>query len=83
LGSILGVFHSKHWVTLLGVPLVLLRQEIVFILFIEPGVNVMITNFFDFADFCRKHLAFFLKTNVMIQFCHNSVFFSAKIFLKS
>jgi hypothetical protein len=30
-----------------------------------PGVNVMITIFYDFPQFSAKKLAFFLNTNVM------------------
>jgi hypothetical protein len=33
----------------------------------SPGVDVMITDFFDFCQFWSKKMAFFLKTNVVIQ----------------
>jgi hypothetical protein len=33
----------------------------------KPGVDVMITNFCDFCQFSAKKLAFFSKTNVMIN----------------
>jgi hypothetical protein len=41
----------------------------------EPGVDVMITIFCDFCQFSAKKLAFFSKTNVMIQFLHNLALF--------
>jgi hypothetical protein len=57
-----------------------------------PGVDVMITNFCDFCLFSAKKLAFFSKTNVIIEILHNLALFcvktpifaifSAKIFLK-
>jgi hypothetical protein len=61
------------------------------VLCLEPGVDVMIT---IFCDFSAKKLAFFLKTNVMINFLKKFSFvlsqkrqffakFSAKIFKKS
>jgi hypothetical protein len=57
----------------------------------RPGVDVMITIFCDFRQFSAKKLAFFSKTNVMINFfkiwlCFEtktpffSLNFSAKIF---
>jgi hypothetical protein len=36
-----------------------------------PGVDVMITIFCDFWQFSAKKLAFFSKTNVMINILHN------------
>jgi hypothetical protein len=39
------------------------------------GVDVMITIFCDFCQFSVKKLAFFSKTNVMIQFLHNLALF--------
>jgi hypothetical protein len=62
---------------------------------LKSGVDVMITIFCDFRQFSAKKLAFFSKTNVMIQFLHNLALFwvknanffcwifSSKIFLKS
>jgi hypothetical protein len=41
----------------------------------HPGVDVMITIFCDFCQFSAKKLAFFSKTNVMIQFLHNLALF--------
>jgi hypothetical protein len=41
----------------------------------EAGVGVMITIFCDFCQFSAKNLAFFSKTNVMIQFLHNLALF--------
>jgi hypothetical protein len=35
---------------------------------LAPGVDVMITIFCDFRQFSAKKLAFFSKTNVMINF---------------
>jgi hypothetical protein len=37
----------------------------------RPGVDVMISIFFDFRQFLPKILAFFSKTNVMIKYFHN------------
>jgi hypothetical protein len=34
----------------------------------KPGVDVMITIFGDFSQFSAKKMAFFLNTNVMINF---------------
>jgi hypothetical protein len=34
----------------------------------QPGVDVMITIFGDFSQFSAKKMAFFLNTNVMINF---------------
>jgi hypothetical protein len=36
-----------------------------------PGFDVMITIFGDFGQFAAKKLAFFSKTNVMINILHN------------
>jgi hypothetical protein len=36
-----------------------------------PGVDVMITIFCDFCQFSAKKMAFFLNTNVMINFFQN------------
>jgi hypothetical protein len=36
-----------------------------------PGVDVMITIFCDFCQFLAKKLAFFLNSNVMINFFQN------------
>jgi hypothetical protein len=47
-----------------------------------PGADVMITIFCDFFQFWAKKLAFFSKTNVMIQFLHNLASFWAPIFRK-
>jgi hypothetical protein len=61
----------------------------------ESGVDVMITIFCDFSQFSAKKLAFFSKTNVMINFFSKFSFvlsqktpifsqkFSAKILKKS
>jgi hypothetical protein len=54
------------------------------------GVDVIITIFCDFSQFSAKKLAFFLNTNVMINFFQNLAsfcvnflqIFSAKIFKK-
>jgi hypothetical protein len=35
---------------------------------LNPGVDVMITIFYEFCQFSAKKLAFFLKTNAMIKF---------------
>jgi hypothetical protein len=43
-----------------------------------PGTDVMITIFFDFWQFSTKKMAFFLKTNVMINFFHNLALFRVK-----
>jgi hypothetical protein len=40
-----------------------------------PGVDVMITIFFEFGQFSAKKLAFFSKTNVMIKFFQNLALF--------
>jgi hypothetical protein len=42
---------------------------------VRPGVNIKITIFYDFCQFSAKKMAFFLKTNVMIQFLHNLAVF--------
>jgi hypothetical protein len=34
----------------------------------NPGVDVMITIFWEFANFLRKKLSFYSNTNVMIKF---------------
>jgi hypothetical protein len=39
----------------------------------RPGADVMITIFCDFSQFSAKKLAFFLNTNVMINFFQNLV----------
>jgi hypothetical protein len=44
----------------------------------QPRVDVIITNFCDFCKFSAKKLAFFSKTNVMIQFVHNLALFWVK-----
>jgi hypothetical protein len=45
----------------------------------SSGVDVMITIFCHFHQISSNKLAFFLKTNVMIHFLHNSaVFLSQK-----
>jgi hypothetical protein len=43
-----------------------------------PGVDVMITIFGDFWQFSAKKLAFFSKTNVMINILHNLALFWVK-----
>jgi hypothetical protein len=43
-----------------------------------PGVEVMITIFCDFCQFSAKKLAFFLNTNVMINFFQNLALFRVK-----
>jgi hypothetical protein len=45
------------------------------IFLISTGVNVMITIFCDFFQFLAKKLAFFLNTNVMINFLQNLALF--------
>jgi hypothetical protein len=40
-------------------------------MFGKSGVDVMITIFCDFSQFSAKKLAFFSKTNVMINFFQN------------
>jgi hypothetical protein len=37
----------------------------------SPGVDVMITIFWDFRQFSEKKLAFFSKINVMVNFLNN------------
>jgi hypothetical protein len=44
----------------------------------DQGVDVMITVFCDFDNFWRQKLAFFSKTNVMINFLHNLALFWVK-----
>jgi hypothetical protein len=44
----------------------------------EPGVYVMITIFCDFSQFSAEKLAFFLNTNVMINFFQNLALFRVK-----
>jgi hypothetical protein len=39
------------------------------IVIITSGVDVMITIFCDFPQFSAKKMAFFLNSNVMINFC--------------
>jgi hypothetical protein len=46
--------------------------------FRRPGVDVMITIFWDFWRFSAKKLAFFSKTNVMIKILHNLALFWVK-----
>jgi hypothetical protein len=41
----------------------------------HPGVDVMIKIFCDFSQFSAKKLAFFLNTNVMINFFQNLALF--------
>jgi hypothetical protein len=41
----------------------------------RPGADVMITIFCDFSQFSAKKLAFFTKTNVMINFFQNLALF--------
>jgi hypothetical protein len=45
---------------------------------VVPGVDVMITIFYDFSQFSAKKLAFFLNTNVMIKFFQNLALFLVK-----
>jgi hypothetical protein len=42
---------------------------------LAPGVDVIITVFCDFSQFSAKDLAFFLNTNVMINFLQNLALF--------
>jgi hypothetical protein len=52
---------------------------------VRPGVDVMITIFCDFRQFSVKKLAFFSKTNVMINFFQKLALFrvkNAKLFVK-
>jgi hypothetical protein len=42
---------------------------------LAPGVDVMIAFFCDFRPFSTKKLAFFSKTNVMINFFQNLALF--------
>jgi hypothetical protein len=42
---------------------------------VKAGVDVMITIFGDFPQFSAKKLAFFLNTNVMINFFQNLALF--------
>jgi hypothetical protein len=44
----------------------------------SPGVDVMITIFCDFSQFSAKKLAFFLITNVAINFFQNLALFRVK-----
>jgi hypothetical protein len=44
----------------------------------KPGVDVMITIFCDFCQFSAKKMAFFSKTNVMINFFQNLALFRVK-----
>jgi hypothetical protein len=44
----------------------------------QLGVDVMIIIFCDFWQFSAKKLAFFSKTNVMINFFHNLALFWVK-----
>jgi hypothetical protein len=46
--------------------------------FFQSGVDVMITIFCDFSQFLAKKLAFFLNTNVMINFFQNLALFRVK-----
>jgi hypothetical protein len=45
---------------------------------LQSGVYVMITIFCDFSQFSAKKLAFFLNTNVMINFFKNLALFCVK-----
>jgi superfamily I DNA and RNA helicase len=45
----------------------------------RSGVDVMITIFCDFHQFSAKKMAFFSKTNVMINFFQNLALFCDKI----
>jgi hypothetical protein len=45
---------------------------------LAPGVDVMITIFCDFSQFSAKKLAFFLNTNVMMNFFKNLALFCVK-----
>jgi hypothetical protein len=42
---------------------------------LKPGVDVMVTIFCDFCQFSAKKMAFFSKTNDIIQFLHNLALF--------
>jgi hypothetical protein len=44
----------------------------------QTGVDVMITIFCDFSKISAKKLAFFLNTNVMINFFQNLALFRVK-----
>jgi hypothetical protein len=46
--------------------------------FAQSGVDVMITNFFDFRQFSARKLEFFSKNNVMIKILHNLALFWVK-----
>jgi hypothetical protein len=45
---------------------------------LATGVDVVITIFGNFSQFSAKKLAFFLNTNVMINFFHNLALFRVK-----
>jgi hypothetical protein len=51
-----AIFSQTHLASLAGTP--------------SPGVYVIITIFCDFRQFSAKKLAFFSKSNVVIQFLH-------------
>jgi hypothetical protein len=44
----------------------------------EPGVDVMITIFYDFRQFSAEKIGVFSKTNVMVKILHNLALFWVK-----